>query len=172
MLKYVTVPQSTVPSCPPTYLPTYLHPCLPHHHCPCPCTCSRPRSITASGCNNYKIFNRIIKAAGTARKGTKPQAIPTYLPTYLAPGNGPCDNVNQSHAQTTRETALWERERESVRYGPSGAVYRVNFSRTPSKQFATGYQKWSPLFAWCHIPCRQSKKRIQQEGTGEGEGRV
>lgn len=137
---------------------------LPHHHCPCPCTCSRPCSITASGCNNYKIFNRIIKAAGAARKGTKPQAIPTCPPTcpptYLAPGNGPCDNVNQSQTQTQPENRDREREWDTV------ALYRVNFSRTPSKQFATGYQKWSPLFAWCHIPYRQSKKGYRGRGKG------
>lgn len=71
---------------------------------------SRPRSITASGCNNYKIFNRIIKAAGTRAKG---QSRRRYLPTYLAPGNGPCDNVNQRQTQTTTATTReWDRERE------------------------------------------------------------
>lgn len=74
---------------------------------------SRPRSITASGCNNYKIFNRIIKAAGTRAKG---QSRRRYLPTYLAPGNGPCDNVNQRQTQTTTATTReWDRERGGER---------------------------------------------------------
>lgn len=125
---------------------------------------SRPRSITASGCNNYKIFNRIIKAAGTRAKG---QSRRRYLPTYLAPGNGPCDNVNQRQTQTTTATTReWDREGERGR-ATVRAAYRANFSRTPSKQFATGYPNGGPLFAWFRIPCRQRVKGSARGGAVE-----
>lgn len=50
------------------------------------------------------------------------------------------------------------------------AAYRAKFSRTPSKQFATGCPNGGSLFASFRIPCRQREKRVHLETGGGGWG--